>query len=460
MSVKHNPISDAAASSAAQPRVIALMTFVGAVVLVLVIAGSARGDGAGVVWSPTPRPTECATVDAELLALDSSASVSARGMFQPAKDQVFRYLEVAHSCSYIIVARFARTFDVVADGFLLSEDDRRTLQGRVKTIQPVKGRTNLDEAAKGIDYIELQLQRTFADRYSSLSVRVFTDDQSDPDPEKGKFSLKQFFERRRGKVATFSEITMMPAGGKISGELPRTGYAAVLVPVDRLAEVLQPPAKVVPPPEKDIQATPDPTLIVNSSQSSRWTTAAGAVLGAMLVLGAGLSLWRRWSDLPEPLEEDGSRKDVALSFTVTESETPAENVDTIAGNVVSRQRIAAVPNLPLVFGTNPDRHTIVVGPGGVESASGELFRVTPVGGNMAYVELFVDGKCNGESIVEGERTTVTTAQPICVTVGRREWRIAESRVEDEEVVGAHALFARRRDPNVNTDGVEAYGGFR
>ena len=128
-----------------------------------------------------------------MLLMDVSGSMNEMKRLERAKESASRYLaSEAPDCTLAIVAPFGVTADVRGAEFLTSPENRLRLVDLVQHLTAVHPHTNLDEAAKLVELLSLQLQSVHGARLAGLSVRVYSDLISAPSIGKSRFSLADY----------------------------------------------------------------------------------------------------------------------------------------------------------------------------------------------------------------------------------------------------------------------------
>jgi hypothetical protein len=157
-------------------------------------------------------------------------------------EEISRYIDEAPACSYVIVARFGTTADVVDDAYLTSTFERERLKVAIRRLRATHRTTNFDEAAKLIEWVGFKLESAYESAPLSLSVKVLSDDEPSPDPDKRAFSLRSFIEQRLAWARlSVLEVTLTasgPAPAPIAGA-PAEKYVVISTPVSALAELLR-----------------------------------------------------------------------------------------------------------------------------------------------------------------------------------------------------------------------------
>lgn len=423
------------------------------------------------LWSPAERPTECLIVEPELIELDISGSM--RVLFPSAVRQIETYIDAAPRCTYLILASFGITSDVLGDGFILEPADRARLKESLRGLLPTQSKTNFDEAARLAEWVQLKLEKAYAGAALRLSVRVLTDGVSDPSEGKARFDLKEYFETNlASKPIDLLTITLIRSGqsDSVPADLHADQrYGQVTIPVNLLAELLQRTTTAAKPENTRVTApdsatAPAPTSnpAAQDSATKRGTESRSPASGAqfwprtwilpavagILSLIIVLSLVGWWLAKPDPEVEDnageqtGSGAITGLLFD--ERELPEDG--TLRGVKVlrQRQRTPVISSVPVTFGTNPETATVITTPvAGVRSA--DLFKVTVVPGGFLRIESAgPELLCNGQPL--GEKGITLSGADLCrIRIANREWTLnATGSAERGALPNAFAALRTRR----------------
>jgi hypothetical protein len=423
-----------------------------ALMLVLIVVGRVEISAADEsrLWTPAPRPAECQALNAELLLLDVSGSMLRGNVFGRAVEQLSHYIGAAPHCSYVIVGKFGTTSDVVRDAFLVTDDDRKTLIEAVTALRATHHSTNLDEAAKAIEWIESKLRLAYAGRDVSLTVRVLSDEISAPDPGKPTFSLRRFFEESlANRDVNLSEITLTPSG-VAEGQLPESkGYAQVTTPVDELAATLahtspktEPIATASASPDAEIRRPIEETGLPFGDRYRVATVAAGLALFATVAI---LLVRSRDKTLAPVHSVDGDAQqpegiDSLVALSVTERELTDRD-----GEPRTLRRGAIVPIAPdaaITIGPDPIRATYISPP--LKGVTAEdFFRITAKHGQL-HVKGAPGARTNDTPIPD-KGVAHASDRPITLRLKDREWIVTPVSGRSGQQEQADALFSRLRN---------------
>ena len=378
----------------------------------------------------------------ELLEIDVSRSMLKDNLFPRTVDEIAAYIDQAPPCRYLILARFGTTADIVDHGFLTTADARARLKASLRDLSATHGTTNFDEAAKLIEWVQLKLTATYDSAF--LSVRVFTDGESSPDPDKIDFSLQRFLQERLATVQlSVMEFALTPSGSS-PAEI-RTGerYVLFATPVATLRDLLLQTTGAVLPSDSVPSVTAAEALGPRRASLARQDTILLAVAGVLLGVLAVLVTRRRITRprAVEPKLSGGTNEavpGVPAGLLVAERELAAE--DGTEARVLRRDEwLPIARNAPISFGTDATHCTCVVAPL-KDVEAGELFSVTAVRGGLLYVKTVRGAVCNGRP-VPPKGLTLTANEPFRVRVGQREWTLTPANDAPGPTASDH-LFTR------------------
>jgi len=341
--------------------------------LLLVSLAAARDVAAQAssLWIPKPCPTHCKNPNAELLLPDVSLSMKTNRLFDRAIKEIERYIDEASPCSYIILGRFGTTADVVDDDYLTTPQAREHLKHSARGLSATHSSTNFDEAAKLIEWVQYKLQAA-ATKPMRLSVVVLTDENSSPDPEKQRFSLREYFKQHLlGSDLSITEVALATLG-EVQPVKRIDGYTTVTISVGELKKFLQEASKLGAKPTAE---TTIPSQEMGSSNGTTGSvTTSGSTVSPALrnwILGiCGLILMgvlafsivhrKRRSYAAERgelmTEAQRTLPDEPVALLITERQK-ADGVAN-ARRVIFRkdERVLIAPNVPVTFGTNDAQH--------------------------------------------------------------------------------------------------------
>ena len=102
-----------------------------------------------------------------------------KDLLEKLKTQLQQDIASYEPCKLVIVAGFGVTFDVIYAGFVDDAAVRDRLMTVVKRLKATQPQTNLDEAAKGIEWVHSRLRHVYGGAFNHR-VRVLTDDVASP----------------------------------------------------------------------------------------------------------------------------------------------------------------------------------------------------------------------------------------------------------------------------------------
>jgi len=412
--------------------------------LVLTIAlWSAVGSADnGKLWTPMPAPAGCPAFEVQLVQLDASRSMRRAGLFDAAKQQVKQYVGSAPECTYFLLSAFGATADVVADRFVTTDEAREALQAAVDRLRPNQKSTNLDEAAKLLEWVRYKVTEAYGERVTAFFAKILSDQASWPDPGKPAFSIKQYLAERvaNGNIQVL-EVALAPPGTKVAQtSVPKDYSITVTVPVESLRHFLEQADSSHR--EKVNRASPEPTppaaAKTTSTSTSPSVASLGMVLlgGALLVLVIGTAIWALGRGPQNPPKVDvGPRGDKSPeAILVTETELP--RAEGQRERYLRQQRVPVAPDVPVTFGTDENSH-YAAGPG-LDAKAPVLFTITPARNGTLVVRPNVDASVGGASVRARGSVTVPVGEAATIRVGSREFLIQPGTGE----TAADALFRK------------------
>ena len=369
-------------------------------------------DLATTVWQPPGMiPRSCASTRYEVLLFDISKSMDQFGRLEGIKRVVADYVATAMpECSLAIIASFGMTADVIHSEFISSSESRSRVTAAFTRLRATHRYTNLDEAAKLIQLICLQLREAYGAPAQLVSVRVYTDDVSAPSPGKPPFSLSGFLSNRLNTGHTRVSVERLTDGFRLE-----VGQTQPLFPASENAP----------------EGGRGPGI-----QSRLGVYLLGGL--GLVALAAVVMFWVR-SQLK------GSRPAGVRGgeFLVTEI---VEHPKGETFDVISRERrIPVAANVPAVFSTDAHSATYVAAlvQGG---ATGELFRIVPLPDGLVRIQSPHPRLTVNEQPLDVDlRVTVDLREPIRIRLGPREFSItgvfeaSRSLRHESDVFDAEAL---------------------
>lgn len=395
------------------------------------------------LWTPKTCPTNCQSINSQLLVVDVSKSMQKNHLIDIAIEQMAQYIDTAPVGTYIIIARFGRTADVVNDKFINNQEDRENLKQSLKSLKATQPVTNLDEAAKLIEWVNLKLKDTFTDLPLSLSVKVLSDEISSPDPDKKKFSLEEYFKKElaTGQIHVMEIALSTSNTASVSVPSNQAGYITLTIPVNGLKKLLQETS--IPAREPKSQTPPPVQRIVSSSFIQKYWM---VLVGSTILLAGGIYLTRRRRDSnledsfidTEPVVPP--TESIPTVLTIIERELPKDNTDGDA-RVLRESKIAIAPSVEVTVGTNPGSAYVTKPLDGNKAE--RLFCIKPLQNGLAQVKSLTDDLlCNGKTI-PAKGVTVALNEPLRIQLQNREWLLKPASTNGNRA-SADDLFARIR----------------
>jgi hypothetical protein len=379
------------------------------------------------LWTPASKPAVCETLHVDTVVFDVSRSMAKDQLLEKTKQQVIDYMSDLRPCTLFIVARFGVTFDVVADGLADTEEGRARLTKAVQNLKPNQSRTNLDEAAKGIEWVQFKLlagnpKETF-DHY----VQVLTDNISSPSDEKPSFDLQKYLEShtRDGRMVVVQ--AQVEAEGQEIKHQP--GGAIQVVPVDRVIELLR----------SRPETTPRAMKVPTPMRMPRYLVPVGSLLLLASIVLVIVRAMREDPDLKPLAVPHQQSTDVPASLEVSEYEIGGGGAP--REKLLQEVRIPIRPSLPTVFGRNAYRSAFVVS-AHKDLPEQELFRITAVPGRLLQIEA-ARGVLMGDNEVPENGVRVGASDLVRLRCGILEWRIRPS-FQVAQADAGKSLFAAAR----------------
>lgn len=386
-------------------RIISKVSVNSALVLAL-FAGTAWG--AADLWTPPPRPATCTIVMVKQDVIDLSRSMAR--LLEKLKVQLLPDIASPEPCTLLVVAGFGTTFDVIDAGFANDPAVRSRLSTVVSGLHATQPRTNLDEAAKGIEWVQARLEHAYGEHFVH-HVRVYTDDIPAPSPGKQAFSVAEYFARSMSDLLVV-EAQLEAGGAHLATPRGSLGTVPLESVVSRMRAALEPK-----PPEN----SPPPQLPPPSRPSGTWKLIA-MLAGAVLLVGVVAVVAFRRSSKDIALPEQPAHA-IATELRVQEF----EHGD--SGPTPELRREVRLPirvNMPVLFGRDA-LHCAFVTSDQKDMPAGELFRVTSLPGPVLEVR-GPEGLVIGGNPVAGDTQRLNGQDPVSIGFGKLEWRITPVRV--------------------------------
>jgi hypothetical protein len=399
------------------------------------------------LWMPEPVPLACGQFHTELLLLDVSKSMRQKGLFDSVKDKLARSVDDTPDCNLLIIGTFGLTADIKGAQFLQDAAARARLRDVVASLTATDSQTNLDEAAKLIEWIDFKIQVAYHGDGLPLYVKVLSDHISSPSTGKPLFSLRKYLENHlsAGQLVV-EEIGVLPS---VTADLPLpSGDGASQISVDRLSETLLPHPAAHSPDASASDVKPRPPARGSWpylwARSAFMLTTPGLRLVNAIVLvtvTAGLIAIFLIRRKKKPLDPDSA---VPTALIIAETLFPRNDSD--GARVIQEKRIPVAIRVPVVIGTDPSRSTFVVEQAG-EDGQKDIFRLVPLPGSQLQVFGGEGGVVNGEPIPKnGVLVSLTT--PLTLQSGSHRWMVrgvfgAVNRSQADE------LFRTSRKLNAN-----------
>lgn len=291
-------------------------------------------------------------------------------------------------CTLAIVATFGVTADVRGAGFLVDGTSRTRLIDLVQHLVADQEYTNLDEAAKLIELLELQMQPAYPEQRSGLFIRVHSDMISAPSKGKVGFDLADFLSTRLsdGRLRVTSESRLEQQDIHIE---PKARSSAE------------------PSAEGHRLAFPWRDDRVGTAWGPGWLSLLSACGLFGVGLGCAWAFWLRRSRAHRSLSQGRLQ---ALAVQERTQNDRGESVGT------RETRVGAAEGVPIVFSTDPNLGTYTVEP--VDGLTvGELFRVEPLHDGLACVHSRNRNvRTNDKPLRVGQRVEVSLRERIRVDI--------------------------------------------
>lgn len=378
---------------------------------------SAKTALASDLWEPPHRPSVCGRVAVDDYALDLSGSMQAKGLLDNLKKQIVPDIAASPPCLLVIIAGFGVTFDVIDSGFANDPNvtDRLvTVVNRLKAGQP---QTNLDEAAKGIEWVHSRLERAYGESFTH-KVRVLTDDVAAPSPGKEAFSIAAYFKKLGGSDRMTVVEAQLDADGAHLGSsrnLNQGEFKVVrLEDVMAAMRTLSQPSPAAGAPSLAPATGGEPS---KHSQGHPWVLAGVAALVVLIGGGAWAATAQRNAQSPSL----AAPEPVPAELHIQEYEFPEEGHAGQSPKLRQDAHVAVRMNMPVRFGRDALRYQFVVSDQ-KGLPNDEVVRLTLMPGQVAEVR-GAKGLRIGGRPMEEETVRVSTQQPIAMRLGRLEWRV-------------------------------------
>lgn len=362
--------------------------------------------GASGLWTPPSRPNTCAVVMVEQEVIDLSRSMTQ--LIEKLKTQLLPDIASPGPCTLLVVAGFGVTFDVIDAGFANDPAVRDRLSTVVNGLQATQPRTNLDEAAKGIEWVQARLEHSYGEHFVH-HVRVYTDDIPAPSPGKQAFSVAEYFARSASDLSVVE--AQLEAGG---AHLATPRGSLGTVPLESVVSKMR--AALVPKPPEN---PPPPPLPPSTRPFGSWKLLA-LLAGALLLVGVVVvQAFRR------------STKNIVLPDQPAHTPTELRVQEFEHGNsgptpeLRRELRLPIRVNMPVLFGRDA-LHCAFVTSDQKDMPAGELFRVTSLPGPVLEVR-GPEGLVIGGNPVAGDTQRLNGQDPVSIGFGKLEWRITPVR---------------------------------
>jgi hypothetical protein len=369
------------------------------------------------LWKPAVKPTTCEMVTVDTLVFDVSKSMAKDRLLERTKEQVIDYINQSSPCTLLVVARFGVTFDVVTDGFIDDAGAKERLAGAVRALKPNQLRTNLDEAAKGVEWLHFKLLAAYPKNAFVHEVRILTDNISSPSDEKPQFDLRKYLEAHTRDGQMYVVQAQVQAEGTSIEQ--RDGQSIQVVPVDKVLELLRQSR----PPLTDLaqpQAPPGQPSLWEKVPLYAWIGSALFLLAVVALLM--VRMLREDPKLKAAKVTPRSGPDVPTSLAIAEYEVPEGNAG--KEKLLQEARIPIRANFPAVFGRDAFASAFVVSEHkGLPEH--EVFRITAIPGKVLQVRAGKDVRLGDKVISEGG-VRLSAIEPFRLRFGRLEWRITPS----------------------------------
>jgi hypothetical protein len=341
-------------------------------------------------WGPGPPPSGCTEYSAELDLVDVSQSMLVGGRLAAAKAGLSARIDAAPPCTYIAIATFGLTSDIVAAGYTDSAEQRARLKQAVGALRAIAHYTNLDEGAKTAELFVLQLGAQQLTPHPIVIV-AYTDDVSAPSPGKPVLSLA-------ASLASRMQALHLQVADDFSG-WPPAPPGARRIRVSELRAALS------------SDQAPD------KSKPAPWLGVAAWGAAALFGIVAVVYVARR----AKPIAP--ARVFVPGALVVSEFEEDDRGSLTVLSDSMGRakrdRRILLYDlNTPIGFSADARAGAYVLELGGGVPATGVLFSVTPAGGFELLIEgdgITVDGRSapkEGLTVNARDGTTVKYGQRV------------------------------------------------
>ncbi len=374
------------------------------------------------LWMPPQRPATCATVAVEDYVIDLSGSMhTTNGLRANLKEQITPDISSSAPCRLVIIADFGVTFDVIDAGFADDPNVKQHLVTVVRKLKASQPQTNLDEAAKGIEWVHSRLARAYGESFTHR-VRVLTDDVAAPSPGKEPFSIAAYFKSLSGSDRMTVVEDQIDAEGAHLGSSRGSGQSEIKVV--RLEDVMVAmrtmgqPASFVAAPAPDISDKATKHGQGHPNHSS-WMFAFVAVL--VVLIGGGVWIAAVRGKIEPPDLVAAPPDPVPAELHIQEYEFPEEGRPGQSPKLRQDTRVAVRMNMPVRFGRDAMRYQFVVSDQ-KGMPNDEIVRLTLVPGQVAEVR-GARGLQIGGVPIEEQTVRVSTQQPIAMRLGHLEWRV-------------------------------------